>query len=667
MQGLFRRPSGVYFLRISVPISLRSIFGKCEVIASTGTTELSIAKMVAGAEAAQWRQRFFDAGRLSSLASTYMTNDQELIRIAQGHPTLHSGGHLTVTEAATACGLSPTVLLGEAAESRLSLFVRTGGTRGHMVPLDALELDDPEIGRAGGFVIPDTRRLPEDAVAHICRGMMRIPSSDLPGVATALLGSGEVFSVHAFEVTDSPGMIFIPSEGVSASLDRVEMSCTEVEVFRKSVAATIDPKRLREARTLRKDAVHAAAAVQGKKAHERLSTALAAYIQDGLRQKVAMESEITRIRNGCNLLIELEGDLPLAEIDTQTLRRFRDAKLSLVPADENKIRLKYHSETMAQSIKAVEGMHWPIMSVSERDKRMRWIGAWFKWLHKERWIAEDPAMGLRGESVLSKAERRDLKSDGRDDEARDVFTSDELKVIFSAPWFQTGKGKLTKAGTYRTYSPMRYWLPLLGLFSGGGRINELCQLHLDDVRQTANATWYVDINQEDADQRLKSKASRRIVPLHPILLELGFGKWHAALVEAGYTRLFPELKLDTEKGYGKAATKWFTQYMSSLGIPRDGTKAFHSFRHTYTNALPEDTPERIRKQLTGHTRGADVHDKTYRKDVEPELAAPYVNRLQVSLPVIAPFDIDAGLVAIKDALQRKNRGAGAQEDLGPQG
>ena len=87
MQGLFRRPSGIYFLRISVPKLLRNIFGKCEVIDSTGTTELAIAKMVAGSQAAQWRQHFFNAGRLSSLASLLMTNDQELIRIAQGHPT----------------------------------------------------------------------------------------------------------------------------------------------------------------------------------------------------------------------------------------------------------------------------------------------------------------------------------------------------------------------------------------------------------------------------------------------------------------------------------------------------------------------------------------------------------------------------------------------------
>lgn len=95
MQGLFRRPSGVYFLRIFVPISLRCVFGKREVIASTGTTELAIAKMVAGCEAAQWRQRFFDAGRLSSLASSMITNDQELIRIAQGHPTLLTDGYPT--------------------------------------------------------------------------------------------------------------------------------------------------------------------------------------------------------------------------------------------------------------------------------------------------------------------------------------------------------------------------------------------------------------------------------------------------------------------------------------------------------------------------------------------------------------------------------------------
>ena len=164
MQSLFRRPSGIYFLRICVPTLLRNIFGKREVIASTGTTELAIAKMVAGAQAAQWRQRFFNAGRLASLTSPSMTNDQELIRIAQGHPLLHTDGHLTLRQASNASGLSSSALLREAASSKLSLFIRAGHTRGYLVPLKDLELSDPEIGSAGGHDIPDESRLPASAV-----------------------------------------------------------------------------------------------------------------------------------------------------------------------------------------------------------------------------------------------------------------------------------------------------------------------------------------------------------------------------------------------------------------------------------------------------------------------------------------------------------------------
>ena len=59
MQDIFRRPSGIYVLRISVPVQLRQVFGKREVVVSTGTRELAIAKIVAGPQAAQWRQRFF--------------------------------------------------------------------------------------------------------------------------------------------------------------------------------------------------------------------------------------------------------------------------------------------------------------------------------------------------------------------------------------------------------------------------------------------------------------------------------------------------------------------------------------------------------------------------------------------------------------------------------
>lgn len=662
MQNLFRRPSGIYVLRIVIPAQLRRVFGKREVVLSTGTRELTIAKMVAGTSAAQWRQRFFDAGRLMSLSSTSSMHHQEILKIAQGHPVLLGGGHLTLPHASLASGISSTDLLRTAASGGLSLFVRLGNTQGELLPIDALDLVDSELGRVGGYEMPWKNQKVAGKLAHIAHGVLRIPAMDLPGITAALLTSEEPVELVALELAERPGLIFTPTDLVCAGRESIEVAASEVEALRKSFAATILPDQLLEAKELQKTSLHAATTKVGKKSNERLSTALDAYITNRVRQDVASEGEITRIKNGCALLIELEGDLPLAEIDTDKLRNFRTMKLSRVPANENKIRLIHGSKTVTESMKAVEGTDWPVMSVSERNKRMRWIGAWFRWLHEEdKWIAENPAASLHGQSVLNAAERRKLKTTRRDDEAREAFNDDDLRAIFSATWFKTGRGELSKKGTYRTFSPFYYWLPLLGLFTGGGRINELSQLHLNDIKRSPDGTWYVDINDEADDQTLKTKPSKRQVPLHPTLLALGFDKWHAALVAAGYRRMFPELIRDREKGYGKAPSKWFTNYMARLGIPRDGRKTFHSFRHTYTNALPEDMPDRIRKQLTGHSRGKDVHDKTYRKDVTPDIAAPYVKLLAVSLPQIATFDIDSGLKAIRDALQRKNRGRGAEE------
>lgn len=133
MQNLFRRPSGIYGLRIAVPVQLRHVFGKREIVTTTGTRELTIAKMVAGAQAAQWRQRFFDSGRLMSLASASKMDHQEILKIAHGHPVLLSDGHLSLSQAASASGISTTDLLRTAASGRLSLFVRaeqSAGDRG---------------------------------------------------------------------------------------------------------------------------------------------------------------------------------------------------------------------------------------------------------------------------------------------------------------------------------------------------------------------------------------------------------------------------------------------------------------------------------------------------------------------------------------------------------
>ncbi len=189
-------------------------------------------------------------------------------------------------------------------------------------------------------------------------------------------------------------------------------------------------------------------------------------------------------------MVELDGDPILSSIDVDRLRKFRDEKLSQVPAKENKIRLKHGTTSMTESITCVAGTDWPIMSASERDKRMRWMGSMFEWLHAQRWMPDNPASGIRGESVLSKVERRRTK-----DTPREVFSQDDFALLFGAEFFRSGRGETTKAGKHHSFSPFHYWLPLIGALTGA-RINEICQLSLADIKQTEAGTWFFSITDE---------------------------------------------------------------------------------------------------------------------------------------------------------------------------
>ncbi|MBI5277344.1 MAG: site-specific integrase [Burkholderiales bacterium] len=649
MQNLARRSSGIYVVRLAVPIVLRAVIGKREIIISTRTRDQALAKIVAGAAASQWHQRFLDLSRLKAVSGIDSMDHHEILKVAAGSPLLLAGGYLPLDQAAAAAGLPPDTLLRAAAEGKVSLHVRVGSTRGFLVPEASLDAVEPELGRSAGLVIPSPASMPASAVPHVTEGVLEVLECDV-GPAVAALLEHAPFEAIALQARGRPGVWFVPDCAVTLRRQALEVAAHQVEALRRTVASVIAPERVHEARE------HVAAALKapkaGRRAHERLSTALAEYVKNRIRHDVESEGEIKRIRNGCGLLIELDGDLQLHEVTPERLRRFRDEQLANVPADENKIRLMHKTASVLESMMAVKGTTWPVMSAGERNKRMRWIAGWFRWLHEQNWIADDPAAPLRGESVQSRAERR-RKNARRADEARKAYTASDLALIFSAQWFREGRGELTRKGTYRTFLPFYYWGPLISLLAGGPRIREVSQLYLADFGTTDAGTWFIEFTEDAEDKKLKNTSSRRTVPVHPLLIELGLIRWVQALAAAGYDRLFPELKHDTEKGYGKAATKWFSSYMARLGFKRDGTTTFHSLRHTFINALPVDTPDRVAKQLTGHTRGADVHNASYKKDKEPDDALPYVSRLSVNLPPIAKFDVAAGLQATADAIARK--------------
>ncbi|MDO8388520.1 MAG: site-specific integrase [Polaromonas sp.] len=663
MENLQRRVSGIYVVRLTVPARMRHIVGKREFVATTGTQHLPVAKLVAATMLARWRLQLMDLERLA-LANHEMNHDS-IIKIADGHPLIAGGGYLPLEQAAAVLGLTVADILRSASEGRLGIFHRFAGTMGYLMPLDARLPDDSELGT---LIVPNREQMPVSAVAHAASGVLAVPEDCVAAAAASLLVSGEAVMVMFAAPNGDKSLGYVPDDPVKLTPSSVEVSASDLERLRRVLAAVIDPERIATARAMQKATLGAGPAAAGKNADRLFSAALDAYAKSFLPQKITSPKEIERIRTGIALFIEFEGDLRLADIDAERLRSFRDERLSTVLARENKVRIKYKTKSMSESIRAVAGTDWPKMSADERNLRMQWIARMLNWLKDQKWISDNPATALVGESVENKSERR-LTALLR--KPRLAFSPDELSLIFNASWFKSGKGELTKVGTYREFSPFRYWLPLLGVYAGA-RINELCQLRLEDVCKTDAGTWYIDINENTADKSLKRQKdtgtcwSKRKVPLHPALIDLGFIAWCERLREEGFKRVFPELSWNAKTHYAKEPIRAMSEFFFSLGMPRDNTKVFHSFRHGFNNAIakPTCTPE-WRKRLMGHEPGAGVNEQSYLADPTPDESIEVIKLLlDFTLPEISRFDVDEGVKAISDALRRKNGGRGGVESLG---
>jgi len=198
------------------------------------------------------------------------------------------------------------------------------------------------------------------------------------------------------------------------------------------------------------------------------------------------------------------------------------------------------------------------------------------------WREDDPTQKVR--LVLSARERRRLEQDN----GYDPFTLKELKTIFSAPLYtgcQDDEHGYDKPGA-NIVKRHRYWVPLIGLFSGM-RANEILQLEKSDV-STQDGVAYFDVTEDpsqevlDVEKRLKTANARRKVPVHPELIRLGFVDW---VQNQRKGRLFPEARAGKNKKLSDRYSKWFSNFLKKRGVWVERKKVFHSFRGTFADCL----------------------------------------------------------------------------------
>jgi len=221
----------------------------------------------------------------------------------------------------------------------------------------------------------------------------------------------------------------------------------------------------------------------------------------------------------------------------------------------------------------------------------------------------NPAEGLQLKDKKTKASER-----------QDVFSNEDLDLLFSAENYDKHIKK-----------PAKYWLPILGLYTGA-RLEELCQLLKADVIQHDDSgMWCLDIREDNSEYKSVKTGERRLVPLHPFLIdELKFHDYvHNSQHTANSDRVFPDLTY-VKNRWGHGFSQWFGKYRTKVGIeapPRK--KTFHSFRHTAINNLKQQGGEKqYVKELVGHSDGDitwDLYGKQFRPDIIMEKAVSRFN------------------------------------------
>lgn len=293
-------------------------------------------------------------------------------------------------------------------------------------------------------------------------------------------------------------------------------------------------------------------------------------------------------------LLGKKGINEIRRIDAENVR----ALLTQYPINAKKYK-EFKGLTGRPLIEANKKHQKPTLSPESVKDYVQKCSSFFEWCLQMELTDVNPFKGFK------------FRKHRKDSEAKNAYSKQDLKTLFT-----------TEIHTKKKYRhPHYYWLPILGSLTGA-RLNELCQLYKQDVYQI-DSLWVIQIDDRFTGQRLKNSFSRRIIPIHDKIIELGFIDYINHLESE---RIFPELK-EARDGFGTAASKWFGRFKSKMNFERGYD--FHSFRHTVANQFKQlSIPQIKAAEILGHAQNSITYDR-YGKQIEVRHLVDVINSLSV--------------------------------------
>ncbi len=311
-------------------------------------------------------------------------------------------------------------------------------------------------------------------------------------------------------------------------------------------------------------------------------------------EKPSSADVVAQARTTFAMFLPLVGDVKVATLTRQQVGRFKADVLSLPTNWGKSHTIDRSAQDWIDSAKASK-TKVPTLSAKTVKRHLSALSGYWRWLEQRDLVPVNVWGGWF---------RTTKKKSGK---AVQPFSPTNLVKIFGSDWFDES----TK------WDSPRRWVPLIALFSGM-RLEEICRLRpAYDIKAVDGISCF-DICEHPDGWTPKSEAGTRVVPVHPVLIELGIERLVAQAKKSRAVHLFPEyerLASIRRKKLGAVMTRDFS-YLKTKKLDLPKNQVFQSFRHTVATALHNANPALPRDwidAMMGHAvdEGESEGRKTY--------------------------------------------------------
>lgn len=368
---------------------------------------------------------------------------------------------------------------------------------------------------------------------------------------------------------------------------------------------------------------------------------------DGLAPKTVQMMELS-IRT----FEAVTGDPPLSEVQPAQAKEFV-RRLAALPRNwrNGPGRAKLSIE---ECLLAAQAQGAP-PAAERRDfdsvrKDVSFLSSFWNWAiaREDCGVAQNPFSRVCDEAAAKRAERT------RPSEERHALSVAQMRTVFSHRIWASPPPPERRGADY--------WMPPAAVYAGL-RLEELAGLQISDL-QRIGERFFLRV-EPNRFRPLKSAAATRLVPLHPVLIRLGFVDHVRRARKSGDGRVFPDLELGADGRWGSAYSKRFGRLLDRIGLG-DPKLVFHSWRHSFITAMLSATggDHDLVERLVGHSQADRGETRgRYGKERTPDELWDAVSRLSYGLEMFgeAPCEVVERQLAAPQPFFNEDEGRTAAE------